>query len=593
VWVKLFKNLQLPILIICFALIILISMAIPKKAYALAWYENIMSDSAFINESSMSVAQIQSFLVSHGSYLANYTIPSKDYVSNCPTQEGAGQKASAFIHHVAHEVGINPQVILVTMEKEESLISTNYQWNTHLQWAMGYGYYSGSRLIDPGNCDLYVGGFGRQVYWGAKFYRNRYNNVGGLQGPGTSHAGDTISIQNYSDRPGNINIYLSNRTTALLYRYTPYVHYGNYNFYTLMNRWFAGGLPANASPANYNFGAISDTTIRKIAGLGGKTYYYLVHGTNRYSFGSNTILVSHFGHNYTTAQTITQENLNALNNQGILKYYILSPNGTDYFIAGGLKYKIYPSSVINRRWGFNNIEPFSMPADLVSAIPSAPVEYLAGYIRGSSNSNTFFIDRGGAKYLVWPSAAFKARWDLRTTDLVVLPQPVVDRMFVPNKKYLTGLVKSVSGKQLYYIDKGIRYPVWPSSIFYARWGFNNSDVSTLSAEQLSSMTKTKWLNGLVRTSKTNPIYYIDNYGKRFRIPIGPSIWNNWKFSLGAVSIISPEQLSSLPYKGYLKRNVRGHRYSTTCKMTSGRCLRSGNLSSPSIISQAQFYLLPK
>ena len=39
---------------------------------------NVINDDIFVNSGTMSEAQIQAFLVDHGSYLANYTVPSED-----------------------------------------------------------------------------------------------------------------------------------------------------------------------------------------------------------------------------------------------------------------------------------------------------------------------------------------------------------------------------------------------------------------------------------------------------------------------------------------------------------------------------------
>src|SRR5690606_19539992 len=91
---------------------------------------NLISNAVYLNKNSMSRAQIQSFLESKGSKLATY----KDQGPN----ETKKELASYLIWHAAQIWSINPQVILATLQKEQSLITNPNPSSIALRSAMGY-----------------------------------------------------------------------------------------------------------------------------------------------------------------------------------------------------------------------------------------------------------------------------------------------------------------------------------------------------------------------------------------------------------------------------------------------------------------------
>ena len=79
---------------------------------ALSIYDknNIITDGQLTDASTMTAAQIQSFLSSQGSVLANYS--------------SGGKTAAQRIYDDCRTHGINPQVVLVTLQKEKGLIKS-------------------------------------------------------------------------------------------------------------------------------------------------------------------------------------------------------------------------------------------------------------------------------------------------------------------------------------------------------------------------------------------------------------------------------------------------------------------------------------
>ena len=96
----------------------------------------LISDQVFFDSSSMTAGQIQTFLTQRGSGCISGTVKCiKDYTETtvtraaesglCATYPGAaGESAATIIYKVANACGVNPRVLLVTLEKEQGLITT-------------------------------------------------------------------------------------------------------------------------------------------------------------------------------------------------------------------------------------------------------------------------------------------------------------------------------------------------------------------------------------------------------------------------------------------------------------------------------------
>lgn len=189
----------------------------------------------------------------------------KDYRMNVPQQPAASGLCSQInamtnttsaqiIKAVADACGINPQVILVILEKEQSLVQgDNWPFGTRYSHAMGYA------CPDTAACDVNYEGLFKQIYHGAKQYKiyqkypNNYNYRAGQ---------NNIILFNPDSRCGTSNVFIENQATAGLYIYTPYQPnqatknwklgsggavssaypgcgaFGNINFFMLFSNWF-------------------------------------------------------------------------------------------------------------------------------------------------------------------------------------------------------------------------------------------------------------------------------------------------------------------------------------------------------------------
>jgi hypothetical protein len=210
----------------------------------------LIDDGVFTDSSSMGTGPggaeaIQAFLDNEGSGLAGFSA-----VEDCGSTSGAhysyyanyyacGQNASAaqIIYAAAQAYGINPQVILATLEKEQSLVTTPNPTSSQLNCAMGYLSCSGDSgffyQVDNATWQFKMDmetGTGNS-YWGYSSSSYPCSNATSLYNNGLK-AGSNVTFSDDAGTPYE-NITLATMSTATLYCYTPYVYnnpqglYGN------------------------------------------------------------------------------------------------------------------------------------------------------------------------------------------------------------------------------------------------------------------------------------------------------------------------------------------------------------------------------
>ena len=227
---------------------------------------NIMSDAVMGNYNSMSEADIQNFLKSknscnkYSSSAGDYseTYGSKTYtwhVRNhryvCMADDTFnGESAAHIIYTVAHEYRINPQVLIVLLQKEQGLITDQFPNSWQYNKAAGFG------CPDTAPCDAQYYGLRTQLSKAANLFRTV------LDGGWSNYPVGNNYVQYHPNQAcGGSVINIENRATSALYRYTPYQpngallcggsdgcsSYGNYNFYKYFTDWF-GDTHADPRP---------------------------------------------------------------------------------------------------------------------------------------------------------------------------------------------------------------------------------------------------------------------------------------------------------------------------------------------------------
>jgi hypothetical protein len=179
---------------------------------------------------------------------------------------GSNKSAARIIYEVARSCDVSPKILLVLLQKEQSLVTDDWPWD--IQYDKAAGFFCPDNTAKPGWCDPAYAGFFRQVYGAArqfKLYRaypTNYNHIPGV-----------VNSIRYNPNPscGSSNVLIRNQATAGLYNYTPYqpnagsrAHklsggrfystshpdcgaYGNLNFWVLFRDWFGSPI----GPENY------------------------------------------------------------------------------------------------------------------------------------------------------------------------------------------------------------------------------------------------------------------------------------------------------------------------------------------------------
>lgn len=224
---------------------------------------DIVSDAVFFDWTTMSASDIQVFLSQKGATCqpgSDGTPCLKDFRQDTTTRSATdrcpggyagatGESAATIIAKVAQSCGINPQAIIVILQKEQGLVTASGSglFASRYRSAMGYG------CPDSAACDSTYYGFFNQVYSAASQFRNY-----ALNPTRYSYRAGVVNTIAYSPTTGcgSSQVLIQNQATAGLYDYTPYqpnaaalaagynassdpcASYGNRNFYLYFTDWF-------------------------------------------------------------------------------------------------------------------------------------------------------------------------------------------------------------------------------------------------------------------------------------------------------------------------------------------------------------------
>ena len=164
---------------------------------------------------------------------------------------GSGDTAAHIIWQAAQDYRINPQVLIVLLQKETSLITDPIPNNGDYRKATGYG------CPDTAPCSAQYYGFKNQIRKAASLFRTV------LDGGWTNYPlGNNYVQYNPNAACGGSVVNIRSLATSALYRYTPYQPnagalaagygtvycgaYGNRNFYLYFEDWFGGIVESRA-----------------------------------------------------------------------------------------------------------------------------------------------------------------------------------------------------------------------------------------------------------------------------------------------------------------------------------------------------------
>jgi hypothetical protein len=461
----------------------------------------------------------------------------------------AGNKSAAdIIREVSLSCGVNPQVLLVLLQKEQSLITDTWPWNVQYRSATGFG------CPDTAPCNEEYYGFFNQVYNAARQYRKYAKDPSQFN----YRAGRNNFIQyNPNAGCGGSQVYIQNQATAGLYNYTPYQPnasalanlygtgdscgaYGNRNFWRMFHDWF--GAPVIGQVASPLYKSKSTQAIYVIAGgkkLQVPSYHHLVAlGLHKFSA---TEVEDSFLSNYTTGDTLT----NLAKKQS-------DPSGTLYLFDDGKRYPVdisacskYPdgSGVPGHTWGldcFNSSVSKVYPNELVDMYTVQDMHIPQVII---NNGLVWKMENGKKRLVTHPAFVdLIGGWSKVRYMKDLNAQQPVGKVLVLNDS----IVKFDNSPNLYLIYNDVLRQV-PSMSEYSAWSFDKKMAFSFPASHNSSdpLTTGSNVEGFGKIGSSD--YYLISAGRRVSLAGQENNWDLTKNIGGVDGTIA--QLPQIPNTG--------------------------------------------
>ncbi|MEK7631346.1 MAG: hypothetical protein AAB445_00560, partial [Patescibacteria group bacterium] len=284
----------------------------------------------------------QNFLLRRSGTLATKTVTDT---------AGVSKRFSDVLVELSRLYRISPKVLLVTLQKEQSLISDPAPTQRQFDYAMGYG------CPDSGGCSGKAAGLFNQLDFTAWQFRQYYN----FPTQYTYKVGGTYTFTDLNGtRKSTVTI--ENQATANLFNYTPHVYNGNYNFFNFYTMWFARQYP--------------DGSLLRV-GKSGPTW--LIQNGQRRAIQTRSAFVTRFG-DYSKILSVPADIITSyprgtdirLPNYSLVR----TPDGHTYLLSGDEK-RLIESEEVFRNLGFNPEE-----------VEAVQTEDLASYLDGVTISNT-------------------------------------------------------------------------------------------------------------------------------------------------------------------------------------------------------------
>jgi hypothetical protein len=275
----------------------------------------IIDDTIFINKTSMTQVQIQQFLEAQVPVCDTNGTQTSEFGGGTRAQWAAalgysppftclrdfsegGKSASQIIYDVAQEFSINPQVLIVLLQKEQGLITDTWPipGSSQYRTATGYG------CPDTAACDSQYFGLTNQLTWSGRMFRAIMNASPTWFTPYV--IGNNYIQYNPNSSCGGSTVNIENRSTQALYNYTPYQPsqaaldagwgqvncgaYGNRNFYLYFTSWFG---PTN-KPAIPTCPVTAVNCVWEFYNLDTDKYFYTADLTERNSvYAENNLYI--------------------------------------------------------------------------------------------------------------------------------------------------------------------------------------------------------------------------------------------------------------------------------------------------------------
>lgn len=423
----------------------------------------IVSNEVFFDTSTMTAETIDSFLRSKVSSCRSGYVCLKDYRQNTPNkaadkyctgyQGGGNESAATIIYKVAQSCGINPQVFIVMLQKEQGLVTNTWPSSWRYTKALGQG------CPDTAACDPAFAGFFYQIYGAGRqmkiYTEGRYF---------TYYApGKTWNIQyNPNTGCGASPVYVENSATSALYYYTPYQPnaaalragtaegdscsaYGNRNFYNYFTTWFG----STQVPATRLIKASDADAIYLLSGM---RKFHITNGTDLAAYMSRLGWYQTVTSAYVASIPETTAATRFIRDARDGGMYLLEPDGTKHH---------FETADAVTRFGFNMAVYTSLPGEVVSKFPTGPA---VGVSFHDDVSAPYYRWENGAKRLIANPQAWAERPASERAYVATLPAANVAA--IPNGPSILpvrNLVRESSSPDVFLTGAGpeiVHIPTW-------------------------------------------------------------------------------------------------------------------------------------
>lgn len=519
----------------------------------------IIDDAVFTNSDTMTVQQIQNFLNSktvcdtygrkqselgggtREQWLAARGISTpitclRDYYENPGTGENnygraipAGAiSAAQIIYNYAQQFGINPQTLLVTLQKENGLITD--EWPTPKQYseAMGFGCPDN---VAPGApaCDPAYKSFSTQMYQAARHFRGYINNTSGWWIP--FNTGNNSIRWSPAASCGSSTFNIQNRSTVALYSYTPYrpnqaalnaqygtgdscSAYGNRNFYMYFSDWF-GPTFSNSTLVR----TISNSTV------------YLISEDVKYPVPDMETLNSL---NLGGVGFVSQAYLDGMSTGATLGRLIIDGSGTVYYFDSGIKLAFTSCDMV-ADYGYSCNQAVRLSDWQLFALANGP--NMTNFYHTTSGKN-FYIKSGQKREVFDEQSLNEAglysaynRISESALSNLTYGQPVVrNNVIIADRNTGDKYVKDQD--ELIGVDNATQGQTWAIQIA----------AQYLDSASIGQLTKkSAFIKGLLKDNSTGDNYVLTSAGK---LKLNDA--SSWPTEFTAVS---PSFLSTIPNVG--------------------------------------------
>ena len=488
---------------------------------------NLISDSDFRNSRSMNGASaIQKFLEDKGSVLANtsssFKVLLKEPVGNSSlktTLEDPGannsnpRSAAELIWDASSHSGINPQVILVKLHKEQSLIGGHHnsapdRLQRALDFSMGFG------CPDTQPCGQLYRGFYYQLFGNVDAENNRYLGAAkslmrSLETPGgrgpfyngkVSKVNDVIVLSNtlggYEGVQAQQTITLANSATAALYRYTPHVFNGNYNFWRYMNEWFGSGRTSvDTGPKVFEDGSIVEYNKE----------FFMIKDGKRLVISDFVMKARNINPGFSSAGKLSRRDANSYPEEGYLGLIDNTVVKTEqgYYVFVGNKIFKATEALLAQR-GLSVFTALTAKESDISNFEDGGVlpPQEGSVIRGVNGPEVYVVENAQLRLV---SALVFAQRNL-ASKVQLMPDEELAKYpkggFVPP---LDGtMVKSPSDPTVSLIADRIKRPI-PSVLVFKTYGKTFADIQTISDDELTAIP-----TGALAEAKDNTYYKVSD-----------------------------------------------------------------------------------